>query len=80
LGVTEQKMVLKLINNLREHRVPFILNSHNMPGVFSVADRLVVVHRGHKATEKKISETSSDEVARFMVAALDDSDAVREMV
>ncbi len=80
LGVPEKKMVLKLINNLREHWVLIILNSHNISDVFLVADRLVVMPRGHKATEKKNSESSSDEFVRFMVAALDDSRAVREMV
>ena len=73
-------MVLKLINKLREHRIPFILNSHNVPDVFSLADRLVVMRRGHKSTEEKISESSSDEVVRYMVGTLDDSRAVREMV
>jgi simple sugar transport system ATP-binding protein len=73
-------MVLKLINKLREHRIPFILNSYNVPDVFSLADRLAVMRRGHKATEKRISETSSDEVVRYMVGTVDDSRAVREMV
>ena len=73
-------MVLKLINRLREHRVLCILKSHNVPDVFSLPDRLVVMRRGQKATEKKISETSRDEVVRYMVGTLDDSRAVREMV
>jgi simple sugar transport system ATP-binding protein len=73
-------MVLKLINKLREHRIPFILNSHNVPDVFSLADRLVVMRRGIKATEKRASETSSDEAVRYMAGTLDDSRAAREMV
>ncbi len=73
-------MVLKLINKLREHRIPFILKSHNVPDVFSFSDRLVLMRRGHKVTEKRISETSSDEAVRYMAGTLDDSRAAREMV
>lgn len=73
LGVPEQKKVLELIRNLRDRGVPVILISHNLPDVFAVADRLVVMHRGRKVTEKKITETSSEEVVQYMVGALDDA-------
>ncbi len=73
-------MVLKLINKMREHRIPFILNSHNVPDVFSFSYRLVVMRRGHEVTEKRISETSSDEAVRYMAGTLDDSRAAQEMV
>ncbi len=73
LGVPEQKKVLELINALRDRGVPVILISHNLPDVFAVADRLVVMHRGQKVTEKKISDTNSEEVVQYMVGALDDT-------
>ncbi|MBT6099638.1 MAG: sugar ABC transporter ATP-binding protein [Marinovum sp.] len=73
LGVPEQKKVLELINTLRERGVPVILISHNLPDVFAVADRLAVMHRGRKVTEKKIGETNSEEVVQYMVGALDDA-------
>ena len=73
LGVPEQKKVLELIDKLRERGVPVVLISHNMPDVFAVADRLVVMHRGRKVTEKKISETNGEEVVQYMVGALDDN-------
>jgi len=64
---------LELINTLRERGVPVILISHNLPDVFAVADRLAVMHRGRKVTEKKIGETNSEEVVQYMVGALDDA-------
>ncbi len=73
LGVPEQHKVLELINKLRERGVPVILISHTLPEVFSVADRLIVMHRGRKVTEKKIDETNSEEVVQYMVGALDDT-------
>jgi ABC-type sugar transport system ATPase subunit len=51
--------------------VSVIFISHNMPDVFNVANRLVVMHRGRKVTEKKINETYSEEVVQYMVGALD---------
>ncbi len=73
LGVPEQKKVLELINKLRERGVPVILISHTLPEVFAVSDRLVVMHRGRKVTEKKVSQTNSEEVVQYMVGALDDT-------
>lgn len=72
LGVPEQKKVLELINRLRDHGVPVILISHTLPEVFSVSDRLIVMHRGRKVAQKKISQTNSEEVVQYMVGALDD--------
>lgn len=73
LGVPEQKKVLELINALRGRGVPVVLISHNLPDVFAVADRLVIMHRGRKVTEKKVSDTNSEEVVQYMVGALDDT-------
>jgi ribose transport system ATP-binding protein len=73
LGVPEQRKVLELIRKLREHGVPVILISHTLPEVFAVADRLVVMHRGRKVTEKKAAETNSEEIVQYMVGALDDA-------
>ncbi len=69
LGVPEQLKVLELIHTLRERRVPVILISHNMQDVFAVADRVIVMRRGSKAGERKISETNENEVVGLMVGA-----------
>jgi ABC-type sugar transport system ATPase subunit len=73
LGVVEQRKVLDLIGKLREQGVPVILISHTMPDVFAVTDRIVVMHRGRKVTEKRTSETNSQEIVQYMVGALDDT-------
>ena len=69
LGVPEQLKVLELIRTLRTQGVPVILISHNMQDVFAVADRVIVMRRGSKAGERKISETNEDEVVGLMVGA-----------
>jgi ABC-type sugar transport system ATPase subunit len=73
LGVPEQHKVLELIRKLRERGVPVILISHTLPDVFAVADRLVVMHRGRKVTEKKVADTNPEEIVQYMVGALDDT-------
>jgi ABC-type sugar transport system ATPase subunit len=73
LGVPEQQKVLELIRRLRDRGVPVILITHTLPDVFAVADRLMVMHRGRKVTEKRTAETSTPELVQYMVGALDDT-------
>lgn len=73
LGVVEQRKVLDLIAKLRDERVPVILISHTLPDVFAVTNRIVVMHRGRRVTEKLTKETNSQEIVQYMVGALDDS-------
>jgi ABC-type sugar transport system ATPase subunit len=75
LGVPEQQKVLELIRTLRDQGVPVILITHTLPDVFAVADRIVVMHRGRKVTEKRAAETNTTELVQYMVGALDDTRA-----
>ena len=72
LGVPEQQKVLELIRKLRDQGTPVILITHTLPDVFAVADRIVVMHRGRKVTEKKTADTSTNELVQYMVGALND--------
>jgi ABC-type sugar transport system ATPase subunit len=72
LGVPEQQKVLDLIRRLRDQGVPVILITHTLPDVFAVSDRLMVMHRGRKVTEKKTSDTNTEELVQYMVGARDD--------
>ena len=69
LGVPEQLKVLELIRTLRNQGVPVILISHNMLDVFAVADRVIVMRRGSKSGERRISETNENDVVGLMVGA-----------
>ncbi|TGQ46911.1 ATP-binding cassette domain-containing protein [Mesorhizobium sp. M00.F.Ca.ET.216.01.1.1] len=73
LGVPEQHKVLELIRKLRDQGVPVILITHTLPDVFAVSDRLMVMRRGHKVTEKRTTETHTEELVQYMVGALDDT-------
>jgi ABC-type sugar transport system ATPase subunit len=73
LGVPEQHKVLELIRKLRDQGVPVILITHTLPDVFAVSDRLIVMHRGRKVTEKQTAETNTAELVQYMVGVLDDT-------
>ncbi len=73
LGVPEQQKVLELIRKLRDQGVPVILITHTLPDVFAVTDRLIVMHRGRKVTEKRTADTNTEELVHYMVGALDDT-------
>jgi simple sugar transport system ATP-binding protein len=67
LGVPEQRKVIALIHQLKAQGRGVIFISHNLQDIFAVADRIVVLRRGVQAGERRISETTHDEVVRLMV-------------
>ena len=69
LGVPEQHKVLELIRKLRDQGVPVILITHTLPDVFAVSDRLIVMHRGRKVTEKTTAETDTAGAGAVMKTA-----------
>ena len=67
LGVPEQRKVIALIHQLKAQGRGVIFISHNLQDIFAVSDRIVVLRRGVTAGERKIAETSHDEVVKLMV-------------
>ena len=67
LGVPEQRKVISLIHQLKAQGRGVIFISHNLQDIFAVSDRIVVLRRGVQAGERKISETTHDEVVKLMV-------------
>lgn len=67
LGVPEQRKVIQLIHQLKAQGRGVIFISHNLQDIFAVADRIVVLRRGVQAGERRISETTHDEVVKLMV-------------
>ena len=67
LGVPEQRKVIALIHQLKAQGRGVIFISHNLQDIFAVADRIVVLRRGVTAGERRIAETTHDEVVKLMV-------------
>lgn len=67
LGVPEQRKVISLIHQLKAQGRGVIFISHNLQDIFAVSDRIVVLRRGVMAGERRISETTHDEVVKLMI-------------
>jgi simple sugar transport system ATP-binding protein len=70
ISVRQVAEVLDLIKRLSEHGIAVILISHRMPDVFTVADRVVVMRRGHKVADKKTEASSPEEVTALITGAI----------
>ncbi len=69
LGIRESGRVLDLILHLRSTGLGFIVISHNLHHVFSVADRIMVLRRGAVAGLRQKNRTSPDEIVGLIVGS-----------
>ncbi|PIE07618.1 MAG: ABC transporter ATP-binding protein [Rhodobacterales bacterium] len=67
LGVPEQRKVLQLVQQLKDEGKAVIFISHNMSDIFAVSDRIIVLRRGVAVGERRISDTTHDEVVMLMI-------------
>ena len=71
ISVRQVAEVLALINRLKDTGHAVILVSHRMPDVFEVCDRVAVLRRGRKVADRKISDTSPEEVTGLITGAIE---------
>jgi len=71
LGVAETAKVLDLVKRLKSSGIGIIFISHELEDVLAVADRIVVLKNGRKVGERKVTETSKDEIASMIVTGED---------
>jgi simple sugar transport system ATP-binding protein len=70
LGVAQAGMVLDLVRRVRQTGIPVVFISHNMPQVFEVADRIVVLRLGEVAAELDPKEATTDDAVAAMTGSL----------
>jgi ribose transport system ATP-binding protein len=66
LAVKEVDKIHNIIRDFKNKGVSIIFITHRLQSVFAVADRVMVLRRGEKTFEKKLSDTSIEEVVREM--------------
>jgi simple sugar transport system ATP-binding protein len=62
-------MVLDLIRQVRDTGIPVIFISHNMPHVFAVADRIVVLQLGSVVAEFDPAQATIDDAVSAMTGS-----------
>ena len=70
ISVRQVAEVLNLIRRLKDQKIAVVLISHRIPDIFAVCDRLVVLRRGGKVADKKIVDTSPEEVTGLITGAI----------
>ena len=71
ISVRQVAEVLNLIRRLRDQGITVVLISHRMPDVFDVADRVIVLRRGRKVADKRIADSSPEEVTGLITGAIE---------
>jgi simple sugar transport system ATP-binding protein len=71
ISVRQVAEVLNLIRRLKEQGIAVILISHRIPDVFAVCDRLVVLRRGAKVADKRVADSSPQEVTGLITGAIE---------
>jgi D-xylose transport system ATP-binding protein len=69
LGVPQTKLVLGLIQRLRERDLGVVVISHNLANVFEVADRIVVLRLGRVAGSFEAESTTEERVVSAITGA-----------
>jgi fructose transport system ATP-binding protein len=69
LGVRESNQVLQLIRDLRSRGLPVILISHNMPQVFALADRVMIMRLGRRVAVVTPATSSMENAVAIMTGA-----------
>jgi simple sugar transport system ATP-binding protein len=73
ISVRQVAEVLNLIRRLRDQGIAIVLISHRMPDVFAVADRITVLRRGRKVADRKIADTSPEQVTGLITGAIQEA-------
>ena len=69
LGVRETRQVLDLIQRVRERGLPVILISHDMPHVFELADRILIMRLGRRVAVVTPQTHTMPEAVAIMTGA-----------
>ena len=70
ISVRQVAEVLNLIKRLKATGHAVMLISHRMPDVFEVCDRIAVLRRGTKFSDKKTVDTSPEEITGLITGAI----------
>jgi ABC-type sugar transport system ATPase subunit len=70
LGVAQSGMVLQLMQRIRDQGTAVIFISHNMPHVWEVSDRMIVLRHGRRVGTLYPQEATMDQAVSLMTGAV----------
>ena len=70
LGVAQSGMVLELMKRIRDQGTAVIFISHNMPHVWAVSDRMIVLRHGQRVGTLYPKEATMDQAVSLMTGAV----------
>ena len=71
ISVRQVAEVLNHILHLKAQGISVVLISHRMPDVFGVADRIIVLRRGRKVADRRVEDSSPEEVTGLITGAIE---------
>lgn len=71
LGVAQTTLVLELVRKVRDAGTAVIFISHNLPQVFEVADRIIVMRHGQRVGTMDPRTATMDQAVSLMTGATD---------
>lgn len=69
MGAKESALIMELVKDLSARGVSMIVIDHNYAHLFALCDRLNVIQQGQVTVDKKVAETSIEELTELMVTA-----------
>jgi ABC-type sugar transport system ATPase subunit len=79
LGVKEVMKLLDLVRQLKDQGTSVVYITHRLEDLFAVVDRVVVLRGGTNAGERKIQDTSEEELIKLMVGTADASNIINNI-
>ena len=67
LSYPNQQKLLSLIQSWQQKGIAVIFSSNNLDQIFSVSDRIIILHKGKKAADHRTDETNREEVMNYLL-------------
>ena len=71
LSYPNQQKLLGLIQDWQQKGVAVLFSSNNLDHIFSVTDRMIILHKGRKAADRRTDETNREEVMNHLLGIHD---------
>jgi ABC-type sugar transport system ATPase subunit len=69
MGAKESALIMELVRDLSARGVSMIVIDHNYAHLFALCDRLNVIQQGRVTVDKRVADTSIEELTELMVSA-----------